>query len=87
VPNSGHFEELTNLYCGQICVEKWMRFVCFKSPFRPNFVRLCRRHPRDESEGILEWVLLMAGVRKFSLGRRESLQNQKNKPGAVGRCL
>jgi hypothetical protein len=26
-----------------------MRFVCFKSPFRPNFVRLCRRHPRGES--------------------------------------
>jgi hypothetical protein len=42
-----------------------MRFFCFKSPFRPTFVRLYRRHPRDESEGILEWVLPVAGVRKF----------------------
>jgi hypothetical protein len=31
-------------------------------------VRLCRRHPRGESEGILEWVLLMARIRKLSLG-------------------
>jgi hypothetical protein len=45
-----------------------MRFVCFKLPLRPNFVRLCRRHPKGESEGIVEWVLSMAGVRKFSLG-------------------
>jgi hypothetical protein len=27
VPNSGYFEELSNLYCGQICVEK-MDEVC-----------------------------------------------------------
>jgi hypothetical protein len=53
VPNLGHFEELSNLYCGQICVEKQMRYVCFKL-FRPNFVRLLRRHLRGESEGILE---------------------------------
>jgi hypothetical protein len=45
-----------------------MDVVYFKSPFTPNFVRLCRRHPRGESEGILEWVLAMAGDRKFSLG-------------------
>jgi hypothetical protein len=69
VPDSGHFEEeLSNLYCGQICVEKWMRILSFESPFKPNFVRLCRRHPRGESEEILEWVLPMARVRKFSLG-------------------
>jgi hypothetical protein len=37
-------------------------------PFRSNFVRLRRRHPRAESEGILEWVLPMVRVRKFSLG-------------------
>jgi hypothetical protein len=46
VPNLGHFEELSNLYRGQICVEKRMRFVCFKLLFRTNFVRLCRRHPK-----------------------------------------
>jgi hypothetical protein len=46
-----------------------MRFVCFKSPLRPNFVRLCGRHPRGESEGIVAWVLSMAGVWKLSLGR------------------
>jgi hypothetical protein len=45
-----------------------MRFVCFKSHFRPNFVRLCRRHTRRESEGTVEWVLSMARVWKFSLG-------------------
>jgi hypothetical protein len=29
---------------------------------------LYKRHPRDESEEIFEWVLPMAEVRKFSLG-------------------
>jgi hypothetical protein len=46
-----------------------MRFSCFKLLFRPNFVKLCRRRPRGESEGIVEWVLPMAGLRKFSLRR------------------
>jgi hypothetical protein len=64
LPNLGHFEKLFNLYCGQICVEKWMRFICFKLTFRPNFMRLCRRHPSGVSEGIIEWVLLMARVKK-----------------------
>jgi hypothetical protein len=65
--NLVHFEELCNLYCGKIFMEKWMRFACFKLSFRHNFVRLCRRHSRGESEGILEWVLCMARVRKLSL--------------------
>jgi hypothetical protein len=38
VPNLGHFEELSNLYCGQICVGKSLRFGYFKLPFMPNFV-------------------------------------------------
>jgi hypothetical protein len=41
--------------------------VCFNSLFKPNFVRLCRRNPSGESEGILEWILPMAEVRKLSL--------------------
>jgi hypothetical protein len=66
-----------------------MRIFGFKSPFRPGLVRLYKRHPRGESEGILEWVLRMAGVRKFFLGHPsgENLQNWKNEPGAVGRHL
>jgi hypothetical protein len=63
----GHLEELTNLYC-QIFVEKLMMFFGFRLPFRPSLVRLCRRHPRGESEGIFKWVLPMAGVKKFFIG-------------------
>jgi hypothetical protein len=48
-------------------MEKWMRFVCFKLLFRHNFMWLCRRHSRDESEGMLEWVLPMGRVRNLSL--------------------
>jgi hypothetical protein len=73
LPNLGHFEELFNLYCGQICVEKFMRFVCFKLPFRPNFVRLCMRHPSSVSEGIIEWLLLMVRVKKGYKTRQTSL--------------
>jgi hypothetical protein len=29
---------------------------------------LCRKHPRGESEGIFEWILPMAKVRKLFLG-------------------
>jgi hypothetical protein len=43
-------------------------FFSFRSSFIPNFVRLCRRHPRGELEAIFEWVLPMAKVRRFSLG-------------------
>jgi hypothetical protein len=42
----------------------------FRLPFRPSLVRLCKRYHRGESEGILEWVLPLAKVKKFFLGRK-----------------
>jgi hypothetical protein len=63
VLNMGHLEELSKFR------EKWMRFFGFRLPFRPSLLRLCKTHSRGESEGIFEWALLMAEVRKFFLGR------------------
>jgi hypothetical protein len=80
VPNSGHFEELSDLYCGQICVEKRMRFVCFKSPFGPNSVRLCRRHPRESQREIESGYCLWPG-----LGR--SLQEVAQEQKVRGLCI
>jgi hypothetical protein len=70
-------------------VEKWIRFVYFKLLFRINFVKLCRRHPRDELLGILECVLPMARVRKFSLGcpQKKAYKTKINEPGEAGRHL
>jgi hypothetical protein len=45
-----------------------MRIFGFRSPFSFSLVRLYKIHPRSESEGIFEWVLPMAKVRKFPLG-------------------
>jgi hypothetical protein len=44
-----------------------MRFFGVRLPFRPSLVRLYKRNPRGESEGIFEWVLPRAHVRKFFL--------------------
>jgi hypothetical protein len=44
-----------------------MSFFGFKVPLKPNLIKLYKRHPRGESEEMFEWVLPMAGVRKFSL--------------------
>jgi hypothetical protein len=60
VLNLGHLEESSNLYWGQIFIERQMRIFHFRSPFRPSLVRLYKRHHRGESEGIFEWVLLLA---------------------------
>jgi hypothetical protein len=68
VLNLCYLEELSNLFWDQIFVEKWMRFFGFRLPFRPSLVRLCKRHPRGESEGIFEWVLPFSKVRTYFLG-------------------
>jgi hypothetical protein len=75
----GPFREI-NLYRGQIFVEKWMRFFGFRSPIWPSLLKLCEKCPRGEIEGIFLWVLPMAEVRKFFLGRLlENLENWKNR--------
>jgi hypothetical protein len=54
VPSSGHFESLSNWFCGQAWLERKMRFFVFRSGKSRRGSRLANRQPRGVSEGILE---------------------------------